>query len=73
MTDEQPTEAPEQTDETTEETPAQDFDPVMDSITAAEAEVEQPDVGEPAYINADYEKAKLEGEAEEKPKGKTRR
>lgn len=37
------------------DTPGSDSDPVMDSIRAAEADVEQPDIGEPAWVNKDYE------------------
>ena len=37
------------------EKPASDSDPVMDAIAAAEAEVEQPEREEPAWINKDYE------------------
>lgn len=38
-----------------DDTPGGDSDPVMDSILAAEADVEQPDIGEPAWVNKDYE------------------
>jgi hypothetical protein len=38
-----------------EDQPVQDFDPVMDSINAALEDQDQPELEEPAYINAEYE------------------
>jgi hypothetical protein len=37
------------------DTPASDSDPVIDAIEESTADIEQPDIGEPAWINKDYE------------------